>query len=155
MKKLTIERKFNAPIEKIWEAFSKPEILKEWWSPEGMHCSFVTVDFKPSGLFHFCFKGNDGNEFWGRGIYQTIQQPSLITYLDSFADKDGNAVPASKYGMQGDEIQETLVEFSFTQKGKTAILSMVGDNPFDDNMTAEMTKGWNGMFDKLAKVVDK
>jgi uncharacterized protein YndB with AHSA1/START domain len=154
MKKITFERKYHASVEKLWEAFSKPEILKKWWSPEGMDCSYMTNDLVPGGLFHYCFKGKDGTEFWGRGIYQTIEPSTIISWYDSFADKDGNAVPPSKYGLPGDEILETLVEFRFTQLGHNSTLAMAGDNPFDEAMTKEMAKGWNEMFDKLANLLE-
>jgi uncharacterized protein YndB with AHSA1/START domain len=35
-KKLIIDRTFNAPIDKVWAAFTNPEILAKWWSPAGM-----------------------------------------------------------------------------------------------------------------------
>lgn len=152
MKNLEMERKFNAPMEKIWDAFTNPEILKQWWAPPTMSNSFISVDLKEGGLFRYCFKMDEGGmEFWGRGIYQKIDKPNYLSYKDSFTDAEGNDVPASHYGIPGDEIIETLVEFFFTYDGEITTMKMVGENPFDDKMTEQMTEGWNGMFDNLVE----
>ena len=153
MKTLTIERDFNAPIEKVWQAFTDPELLRKWWSPPGMSNSFISTEVKEGGMFRYCFKADEGGmEFWGRGIYTKIDEPNYLAYKDSFTDAEGNDVPAAHYGIPGDEIVETLVEFFFTEEDGKTYLKMVGENPFDEGMTEEMTKGWNGMFEKLQKV---
>lgn len=152
MNKLTIERIFNAPIEKVWDAFTNPEILKLWFTPPAMISSFISAELKEGGLFRYCFKMNEGGaEFWGRGIYQKIDAPNYLSYLDSFTDADGNDVPPSYFGMPGDEIVVTLAEFFFTSNDDTTILKLVGENPFGEKMTADMTEGWNGMFDNLVR----
>ena len=51
--------------------------------------------------------------------------------------------------MPGDEIIETLNEITFVSEGDKTNMIMVGDNPFDDAITEEMTKSWHSMFDKL------
>ncbi len=57
--------------------------------------------------------------------------------------------------MQGNEIVETLAEFFFTSNGDTTIVKLVGENPFDEKLTADMTDGWNGMFDNLERLFKK
>ena len=152
MKKLTIERTFSGPIEQVWEAFTNADKLKQWWYPPSMTCSHISLELKDGGIFRYCFKGQDGNEFWGRGIYKTINKPSFLSYLDTFTDADGKPVPPSHFGMPGDEIVETLAEFHFEQEGEKTKVTLVGENYFDDSMTADMTQGWNGMFDNLEKL---
>jgi len=155
MRKLTIKRTINASIEKVWEAFTTPEKLSTWWSPEGMSSSYLSVDFREGGLFRFCFNGSDGNKFWGRGIYQKLTKPTFISYLDSFSDAQGNPVPPSHYGIPGNEIIESLIEINLSEAGERTDMAISMDNGFDESMTENMTKGWNGMFDKLAKIFDK
>lgn len=151
MEKIIIERKFNAPIEKIWKEFTTATLLKNWWSPETMNNSFVSVDLKVGGLFRFCFKDANNKEFWGRGKYQEINEPTYFSYLDTFTDAEGNVVPPSYFGMPGDKIIESLVEFELSTEGATTAMKLIMDNYYDTAMTADMVKGWNSMFDKLAK----
>lgn len=149
MNTLTLERSFSAPIEKVWEALTVADSLKKWWCPPGMESPHISVDFKKGGIFRYCFSSSDGKEFWGRGVYQTIEQPKFLSFLDTFTDSQGSPVPSSYYGMSGEEIIESLVAFSLTTDNGITTMKMTGDNPHDDSMLENMKKGWNGMFDKL------
>lgn len=155
MNKLTLERSFSAPIEKVWEALTTVDKLKKWWSPSNMESSHISVDLKKGGVFGYCHRASDDKEFWGRGIYQTIEQPKFLSWIDTFTDPQGNPVPSSYYGMSGKEIIESLVEFSLTVDNGITTMKMVGDNPYDDSMLEDMKKGWNGMFDKLEVLLKK
>lgn len=148
-KKLTIDRKFNAPIDRVWEAFTTPEILAKWWSPAGMTNYHASTDVRQGGEFRYCFESSEGMKYWGKGVYETIKKPTYLSYIDYFTDADGNPVPPSHYGIPGDEIIPTMVEFTFAENGEQTSMRITGDNPYDASMTEEMTKSWNSMFDKL------
>ena len=154
MKKLIITRNFDTNIEKVWEAFTKPDILMKWWSPKNLICSFAKIDLKQDGIFQYCFKAEDGSQYWGRGVYQSIKSPNYISYLDTFSDEDGNPVPPKFYGIPGDEIIELLVEFSFSEVKNSTTVILTGDNIYDDTMTDQMKQGWNEMFDKLEHLLN-
>ena len=80
MKKLTIKRTFDAPIEKVWEAFTSPELLSKWWAPTCMSSSFISTELKVGGMFRYCMKMDEGGQdFWGRCIYQKIDKPNFIS----------------------------------------------------------------------------
>lgn len=149
MNKLILKYSFSAPIEKVWRALTNADKLKQWWSPTGMDSSYISVDFKKGGIFKYCIKAPDGKEFWGRGVYQTIEQPKFLSFLDTFTDSQGNPVPSSHYGMSGEDMVESLVEFRLTEDNDITTMELVGENPHDDSMLEEMKKGWNGMFEKL------
>lgn len=149
MNKLTLKYSFSAPIEKVWEALTSADKLKQWWSPTGMDSSYISVNFKEGGIFKYCMKGPDGKEFWGRGVYKIIDQPKFLSFLDTFTDSQGNPVSSSHYGMSGEEIVESLVEFRLTEDSGITTMELVGENPHDDSMLEEMKKGWDGMFKKL------
>lgn len=149
MKKFTMERTFAAPIEKVWEALTSADKLKLWWCPTGFEAAHISVDFQKGGIFGYCFKNSTGQEFWGRGVYLEIEQPRFLSWLDTFTDANGNPVPSSHYGMAGDEIIESLVEFTLRAENGLTTMTMVGENPHDDATLEDMTQGWNGMFDKL------
>ena len=47
-KTITIKRTFNAPISLVWEAWTQPEHIAEWWSPKGIKTKVVEHDFRES-----------------------------------------------------------------------------------------------------------
>jgi uncharacterized protein YndB with AHSA1/START domain len=153
MKTLIIERTINAPIEKVWEAFTNPVLLKQWYSPEGATSPIFEAELKEGGRFRYSHKMDDGSfECWGRGIYEKIDAPTYLSFRDCFTDEHGNEVSSSYYGMTDsrcNEITDVLVEFFFSVDGEKTQLKMVQENPFDDLMASDMTDGWNQMFDKL------
>ena len=87
-----MERVFNAPRELVFEAFSKPEHLREWWGPKGWTLPVCELDFHPGGVWLYCMRGPGGEESWGKAVYQDIQPPEKVSYTDNFVDSDGNVL---------------------------------------------------------------
>ena len=81
MKKLTLVRSFPSPIEKVWDALTDTDKLKQRWAPTGLETSYISVDLRQGGLFGYCFKSPEGQEFWGRGIYQVIEEPKFLSWM--------------------------------------------------------------------------
>lgn len=87
-----MEREFNAPRERVFEAFSKPEHLEQWWGPKGWTLPVCELDFRPGGVWLYCMRGPGGEESWGKATHQDIVVPKKIVYTDSFVDSDGNVL---------------------------------------------------------------
>lgn len=109
-KTLEFTRKFNAPRELVWLAYSDAEHLKRWWGPRGWTTDPCTVDFRPGGVWHYCMKG-EGMESWGKAVYQEIAAPERLVYLDAFSDADANSFPP-----------EMLIRLDFEAHGDTTVL---------------------------------
>lgn len=148
---LEITRFFDAPRALVWQAWTDPQHLMRWWGPEHFTSPSCTLDLRVGGKFLFCMQAPDGQKFWSTGVYQEVVAPERIVYTDSFADEQGNAVPASYYGM-GEDIPFTMtVTVTFEDiAGKTKMTLRHEGIPAGE--MSEMTaQGWNGSFDKLAE----
>jgi uncharacterized protein YndB with AHSA1/START domain len=148
---LIIERIFDAPRTLVWKAWTDPEQVMRWWGPESFTSPVCKIDLSVGGKYLFCMQSPEGQKYWSTGVYQEISPPEKLVYTDSFADEQGNAVPASYYGMGDDFPFEMLVTVIFEElDGKTRmILRQTGHPPGE--MTEMATAGWNGSFDKLAE----
>jgi uncharacterized protein YndB with AHSA1/START domain len=85
-----IKRTFNAPLERIWKAWTDSKQLLQWWGPKG----FTTVsakisELKPGGMFHYCLRSPQGQEMWGRFVYREIVPNKRLVYINSFSDPEG------------------------------------------------------------------
>jgi uncharacterized protein YndB with AHSA1/START domain len=150
-----LTRVFNAPRRLVFEAWTRPEHLKRWWAPKGCTTPFCTVDLRVGGLFHYCIRRAEGQEVWGRGIYREIVEPERIAFVDSFADKDGNAVAPEQYGMSAGQPHESLVTVTFTEHhGKTEV-TLHHAIPASVQERADMEQGWSEMLERLAEVLGK
>jgi uncharacterized protein YndB with AHSA1/START domain len=149
-KELTIVREFDAPRELVWKAWSDPELLKQWWGPKTFTTPAYTIDFRVGGTYLHCMRSPEGQDYWATGTYREIVPMERIVFTDAFADENGNVVPASHYGMEGDWADDMLVTLTFEDlNGKTRLTLCHTGIP--EGQLRDMTgAGWNESFDKLA-----
>lgn len=77
------ERIVDAPIEKVWEAWTNPEILKLWWGPRGFTNIFQEFDFKVGGNWRFIMRGPNPNgngttDFPNHSVFLEISKPNKL-----------------------------------------------------------------------------
>ena len=152
---LVIERIFDAPRELVWKAWTEPEMFMKWWGPKGYTTPFCKIDFRVGGVYLNCMRSPEGQDYWSTGVYREIAAPERLVMTDSFADENGNVVPATHYGMGTDLPLEMLITVTFEeQDGKTKLtLRHVGLPAGGDREMAGA--GWNESFDKLAEYLAK
>jgi uncharacterized protein YndB with AHSA1/START domain len=152
---LVITRLFDAPRELVWKAWTEPETSMKWWGPKGFTCPVCRIDLRVGGAYFNCMRSPEGQDYWSTGVYREIVPPKRLVCTDSFADGQGNIVPATHYGMSADFPLEMLVTVTFEeQDGKTRLtLRHAGLPPGEDLDNCRV--GWNESFDKLAEVLAK
>jgi uncharacterized protein YndB with AHSA1/START domain len=148
---IMIRRVFDAPRELVWKAWIDPEHFQRWWGPKDYTCPFCQMDLRVGGKYLNCMRSPEGQDFWSTGVYREIVPPERIVYTDSFADAEGNVVPATHYGMNPDFPLEMLVTVTLEDyEGKTKMTLKHSDLPAGE--MGELTgAGWNESFDKLAE----
>jgi uncharacterized protein YndB with AHSA1/START domain len=150
-RELVITRIFDAPRDLVWKAWTDPEHFKRWWGPKGFTSPFCKIDLRVGGKYLNCMRSPEGQDFWTTGVYREIVPLERIVYTDSFADQEGNVVPATHYGMSPDFPRERLVTVTFEDyDGKTKMTLKHVGLPVGE--MSELTEaGWNESFDKLAE----
>lgn len=95
-KTLIIEREFNAPRDKVWQAYADKEMFEKWWGPEGWETTAKEFNFTPGGRVHYdmkCVDEHQGEWFnqssWGVMVIDSVDAPNSFTYTDYFSDADG------------------------------------------------------------------
>jgi uncharacterized protein YndB with AHSA1/START domain len=152
--KLVIKRTFRAEPERVWQAWTDPEILKIWWGPRSFTTPVSRIDLRVGGKNINAMRSPDGKEFWSTGVYKEIVPMSKLVVTDSFVDTEGNVVPASQYGMPGVWPLELLVTVTFKEQDGGTEMELVHAG-IPESMAMEMTKaGWNESFDKLEEYLE-
>jgi uncharacterized protein YndB with AHSA1/START domain len=95
-------------------------------------------------------KSPDGQEFFSTGVYREIVPPERLVYTDSFADEQGNVVPASHYGMSDFPLEAEVTVTFEEDKGKTKMTLIQKGLP-EGEMREQTEAGWKESFDKLAE----
>src|SRR5688572_6017851 len=96
-----VTRVFRAPVERVWQAWSKPDQVKQWWGPEHYSCPEAKIDFHVGGRSLLAMKGPDEKVIWSGGTYKEIIPNKKIVTSDEFTDKEGYPVSPKVYGMPG------------------------------------------------------
>lgn len=115
---ITVKREFAASRPIVWDAFTKKEILDQWWAPRPWKARTKTMDFREGGHWLYAMVGPAGEEHWALANYESIDPQKKFTGLDAFADADGNInkdMPQSKWDVSfTDKGKHTLVEFQIS-----------------------------------------
>jgi uncharacterized protein YndB with AHSA1/START domain len=149
-RELILSRVFDAPRELVFEMYSKCEHIRHWWGPGEWPVTFCKMDFRVNGIWHYCMSGPDGQESWGKGIYQEIVRQQKIAWKDYFSDKDGNI----NEKMPGMLNHIELADY----RGKTKITSLTHfSTPEEMKKIMEMgvIEGINMAFDQLEDYMPK
>ncbi|GGJ51935.1 SRPBCC family protein [Deinococcus roseus] len=88
-----LQRTFDAPRTLLFEVFTQPEHLAQWWGPAGMNLQVERLDLQEQGLFLYSME-RDGQKSYGRFQYQDIQAPERLVYTSAFCDENGHAIRA-------------------------------------------------------------
>jgi uncharacterized protein YndB with AHSA1/START domain len=88
-RELIVERVFDAPRERVWKAWTDPDQLASWWGPRGWQTTNYRFELRPGGVWHYCMRGPNGMESWGRGTFREIVEPERISYVDEFSNPEG------------------------------------------------------------------
>ena len=89
-KKLRVTREFDAPVDKIWRAWTEPKLLDQWWAPKPWKAVTVTMDFRNGGTWNYYMQGPDGTRHYCRADYSNIIPVKSFMGLDAFCDEKGN-----------------------------------------------------------------
>lgn len=151
-----ITRVFNAPRELVFQAWTDPKYVKQWWGPAGFTCPYCEIDFRVGGRFHFCMQAPSGEKYWNVGTYREIVVPEKIVSSIRFSDEEGNARPASYYFGETDCPDEMIdvVTFESLDDGKTRLTLCRNHSEELANKLGEI-QGWNGSLDRFAEVVER
>jgi uncharacterized protein YndB with AHSA1/START domain len=153
---LVLKREFNAPRELVFQVWTDPAHFGGWWGPKGFSLEVAKMDVRPGGMFLGCQKSPDGQyAMWGRFVYQEVQAPEKLVWVQSFSDPEGNIVRAPFNPHWPLEILNILTLEE--NEGKT-VLTLQG-GPLDasdeeqaafDAMSPLVAQGFEGTFEQLA-----
>src|SRR6266436_8363325 len=90
-REIVMTRVFDAPRRLVWDAFTKPELLKRWFGPRDWSLVVCEVDLKVGGGFRFVLRGPDGRDMGMRGRYIEIAPPDRSVHMESFDDFPGES----------------------------------------------------------------
>ncbi|HMK18263.1 MAG TPA: SRPBCC domain-containing protein [Chitinophagaceae bacterium] len=114
-KTVFITREFDAGLSLVWDAFTKKEILDQWWAPKPFASKTKVLDFKVGGRRFYAMVSPEGQERWILQKYTSISPKTNFKFFNAFADE--NETPE----LPGSEWDHTFSEENGTTKVSIAI----------------------------------
>ena len=135
-RELVVTRTFNAPARLVFEAWTRPELLKRWWAPKSIGISFVSceVDARTGGGYRFVFSHPGAEQpaaFFGR--YIDVTPPSRLVWTN---EEGGEGGPVTTVTFE-ERASETLVVVHDLYPSKKAL-----DDAIDSGSTSEFSESF-------------
>ncbi|CAA9508300.1 MAG: Ligand-binding SRPBCC domain protein family [uncultured Solirubrobacterales bacterium] len=141
-REIVSERVFDAPRDRVWEAYTDPELIPQWWGPRHAAVSVDVMDVRRGGAWRFVHRDSEGNEVGFRGTYREVTPPERIVQTFEWE------------GMPGHVIVETLTLEDLGGRTKVTGVSLFHTTEERDGMLASgMESGLTETHDRLAELL--
>ena len=126
-KTVFINREFDADLSLVWDAFTKQEILDQWWAPKPFASKTKVMNFKVGGRRFYAMVSPEGQERWSIQKYTSISPKTNFKFLNAFADKDENPeLPGSEWDLSfSEENGKTKVSVSIYNESLERMEKMI------------------------------
>jgi uncharacterized protein YndB with AHSA1/START domain len=103
-KTVSITKEFAYELSLVWDAYTKPELLDQWWAPKPMTSRTKAMDFEVGGRRFYAMVSPEGDERWAVQKYTSITPKTNFKFFNAFADKDENLeLPGSDWDLNFSE----------------------------------------------------
>jgi uncharacterized protein YndB with AHSA1/START domain len=103
-KTVSIKMEFDASLSLVWDAFTKQEILDQWYAPKPWLSKTKHMNFEVGGRRFYAMVGPEGQEMWSIQKYTSISPKTNFKIFNAFADKDENPqLPGSDWDLNFSE----------------------------------------------------
>jgi uncharacterized protein YndB with AHSA1/START domain len=99
-RQLLITRVLNAPIELVWEVWTDPEHIAQWWGPNGFTNTISVMDLQPGGEWNLVMHGPDGTDYKNKSVFREVVKHKKIVYEHISAPKFLTTIEFEKQGKQ-------------------------------------------------------
>lgn len=141
---IAITRIYDAPVKLVWDAWTDPAQVAQWWGPRGFTITHISKDLRPGGHWKYIMHGPDGKDWPNNTKYHVVEKYKRLEYDHGGTD---DTPPLFK------------VRVTFTEMGKQTKMEMI--MALETAEAAKQTKkfikdaGGNGTWDRLGEFLEK
>jgi uncharacterized protein YndB with AHSA1/START domain len=120
---IQIERVFDAPRDRVFAAYTDPELVPQWWGPYDTETIVDQMDVRPGGSWRFVARNPDGSETAFRGTYREIAPPERIVQTFEWEGMPGHiSVETATFDDLGDRTKVTTISLFHTTEERDGML---------------------------------
>ena len=143
-REVMLVREFDAPRNRVWDACTMPDLVKQWWGPLGTSLTICEIDLRPGGIWRFVSRADDGTEHPFTGVYREITAPERVVQTSIY-----DVPPFNEF-----EAIETMTLNEHA--GRTTLTTIVLHQSMqarDGYIQSGMEKGAGETFDRLEELL--
>jgi uncharacterized protein (TIGR03086 family) len=142
-REIQMTRVFDAPRHLVFEALTRPELLRRWFGPRGWSLSVCEDDFRVGGIWRFVVRGPDGSEMGMRGVHKEIVPPARLVHTELFDD----------FAQAGESVVTTVLTEAAGKTTMTVTVLYPSQEVRDAVAQSGMEHGAAESYDKLAEAI--
>ena len=148
-KTVSITKEFAAELSLVWDAYTRAELLDQWWAPKPLRSRTKVMDFKVGGRRFYAMVTPEGVERWAVQKYTSITPKTNFKFFNAFADKDENLeLPGSDWDLNfSEQDAKTTVSISIYNESLERLERMI-----EGGMREGTEMQLKGLEDLLAKL---
>lgn len=141
-KTVSMTREFAAELSLVWDAYTKPELLDQWWAPKPFASRTKVMEFREGGRRFYAMVSPEGQERWSIQKYTSITPKSTFKFFNTFSDENENPeLPGSDWDLnfsenggttkvsisiynESLERMERILEFGFVEGAKLQLKNL-------------------------------
>jgi uncharacterized protein YndB with AHSA1/START domain len=133
-RELRLNRVLNAPIELVWEVWTQPEHIGNWWGPDGFTNTISKMDMKPGGEWVFVMHGPDGTDYKNKSVFREVVKHKRIVYEHMSSPKFIATIEFEKQG------EKTLLHWHMLFETREQFLQVVKTFKADEGLKQNIEK---------------
>lgn len=95
-REIILTRVFNAPRAMVYDALTKPELVRRWFGPRGWQMETCEIDLRVGGKWRYMMKGPNNRTMGMFGLYRELNRPDGLVHTENFDDFPGEAVATTQ-----------------------------------------------------------
>ncbi|MGQ0815350.1 MAG: SRPBCC family protein [Gemmatimonadota bacterium] len=137
---LVVTRVFDAPVERLWDAWTNPEHVIRWWGPAEFTPSVAKLDVREGGTSLVGVRSPNGRDFYNTWTYRKIAPHRRIEFVQDWADHDGAKVDPVQLGLPRDLPRELRHLVVFVSLSDTKTEMSVIEYGYTSKQTLEVSR---------------
>jgi uncharacterized protein YndB with AHSA1/START domain len=133
-RELLISRMLNAPVELVWEAWTNPEHVANWWGPDGFTNTVTTMDMTVGGEWNLVMHGPDGTDYKNKSIFKEIIPFKKLVYEHVTSPKFLTTI---EFEAQG---EKTFINWHMLFESKEQFIQVVKTFKADEGLKQNIDK---------------
>jgi uncharacterized protein YndB with AHSA1/START domain len=141
-REIHVERIFDAPRDRVFAAYTDPELIPQWWGPRRTTTIVEEMDPRTGGAWRFLMRDSDGSEIVFRGVYREVTAPERIVQTFEWDGMPGYvSVDSAAFEDLGDRTRIVTTSIFYTPEER------------DGMIESGMETGMNETYDRLDELL--